>query len=175
MAPIQSKPYLPPVEHNMALETSSPCHQGLMPPDSPTKGKTASQAIVRDLKHLFGVFLQKTLLDLPIQKPPNTPISQDQPPPGPDMVRLKQLLVKLTRDERAPAEHSVAVKHVQSCPASDKQEGVQVANGVDFDSSICTTPDDFKSFEKWASTPQLKMVVEMYEPPTPLLVRFRTG
>jgi hypothetical protein len=156
----------------MALETSSACHQGLTPPGSPTKGTTTSQAIVKDLKHLFGVFLEKMLLDLTNKEPPNTPVSHDQFPPGPDMVRLKQLLVKLTRDECASAELFVATNSAQSCPASNKQgEGVQVADAIDLDSPICTTPDDFKSFEKWASTPQFKTVVETYEPQAnPLLL-----
>jgi hypothetical protein len=158
----------------MALETSSACYQGLTPPDSPTKGTTTSQAIVKDLKHLFGVFLEKTLLDLTNKEPPNTPVSQDQSPSSPDMVQLKQMLVKLTLDECASAELSMATKPAQSCPASNNQEkGVQVADGIDLDSPICTTPDDYKSFEKWASTPQFKTVVETYEPPTPLPIPFR--
>jgi hypothetical protein len=156
----------------MALETSSLCQQHLTPPDSPRKGTTTSQAIVKDLKHLFGVFLEKTLPDLTNQEPPNTPVSQDHPPTDPDMVRLKQFLVKLTRDECASAELSVATKPAQSCPPSNKQEeGVQLADAIDLDSPICT-PDDFKSFEKWASTPQFKTVVEKYEPATALLTHF---
>jgi hypothetical protein len=64
-----------------------------------------------------------------------------------DMVRLKQLLVKVTRNE------------------SNKQvEDVQVANKIDLDSPICTTPND--------STPQYKTVVGQYEPPTPLPISF---
>lgn len=171
MAPIQSSPTLPSSEHNIALKLTSSYHQGLTPPDTPTKGPASAQAAVEDLKHLFGVFLEKTLLDLINKEPPNTPVSQDQFPPGPDMVRLKQLLVKLTRDECASAELSVATKPAQPCPASNKQEkGVHVADETDLDSPICTTPDDFKSFEKWASTPQFKTVVETYEPPTALLI-----
>jgi hypothetical protein len=119
------------------------------------------------------VFLEKTLLDLTNKEPPNTPVSQDQSPSSPDMVQLKQMLVKLTLDECASAELSMATKPAQSCPASNNQEkGVQVADGIDLDSPICTTPDDYKSFEKWASTPQFKTVVETYEPTTPLRIPF---
>lgn len=169
----QGSPDMPSSEHNMALKRISPSHQGLTPPDSPTKEMATSQAIMKDLKHLFGVFLQKTLLDLTNQEPPNTPVSQQQPPTGPDMVRLKQMLVKLTSDEYASAKMSVATGPAQACPANNKQEeGVQVADAIDLDSPICTTPDDFKSFEKWASTPQFKTVVETYEPPTPPLIHF---
>ncbi|KAJ6019838.1 hypothetical protein N7522_000546 [Penicillium canescens] len=149
----------------MALnEISSPCHQGLTPPDSPMEGTATSQTIVEDLQHLFGVFLETALLELTSGEPPNTPVSQDQSPYGPDMVRLKKLLVKLTRDECASAELSVAAKPTQACLASsEKKEGVRVANETDLDSPICTTPDDFKSFEKWASTPHFKTVLETWD------------
>jgi UDP-N-acetylmuramoylalanine-D-glutamate ligase len=84
------------------------------------------------------------------------------------MVRLKQLLVKLTRDERASGELSVATKPAQSCQpclaSNEQEEGVQVADEIDLNSPICTSPDDFKLFEKRASTPQFKTVVETYEP-----------
>ncbi|RAK99860.1 uncharacterized protein BO80DRAFT_477336 [Aspergillus ibericus CBS 121593] len=74
----------------MALnEISSPCHQGLTPPNSPTKGTATSQTIVEDLQHHFGVLLEKALLDPTSGEPPNTLVSQDQSPSGPDMVRLK--------------------------------------------------------------------------------------
>jgi hypothetical protein len=134
----------------------SSSHQALTtPPDSPT-GAATSQAIVKDLKHLFGVFLEK-VLDLTGQEPPNTPVSKDQSPLSPDVVG--QLL------ECASAELSSATEPAQSCPTSNEQEeGVQVADETDLNSPICTTPDDFKLFEKWASTPQFKTVVERYEP-----------
>lgn len=122
-------------------------------------------ATLKDLIHLFAAFLENAMLDHIDQEPPNTPVSQDQSPPGPDVVRLKQLLVKLTRDEFVSAELSVATKPAQ---ASNKQEeGVQVADQTDLNSPICTTPDDFKSFEKWALTSQYTKVVETYEPPLP--------
>ena len=100
---------------------------------------------MEDLKHLFGVFLEKALLDLTYKDPPNTPIFQDQSPAGLDVAQLKQLLVKLIRD---------------SYPS------------VDLD-PIRTTSDDFESFEKWAqeSTPQFKKIVETYEPPAPFSFR----
>lgn len=176
MAPTQSCPNLPPSEHNIALKGTSSYHQGLTPPDTPTKEPTSPQATVEDLKHFFGVILEKMLLDLTNREPPNTPVSQDQSPSGFDMIQLKQLLVKLTRDKCASAEQSVATKPTQSCSASNEQEGVQVAGETDLNSPICTTPDDFKSFEKWASTAQFKSVTETYEPPTPLRIpRWKTG
>jgi hypothetical protein len=154
----------------MALKkTSSDSHQGLTPPDSPTKESTMSPVTLKDLMLLFGEFLENALLDLADQEPPNTPVSQDQSPPGLDMVRLKQLMVKLTHDECASAEPPVAnepSEPSQSCFSSNEQaEKVQAADGLDLESPICTTPDDFKSFEKWASKSQFKTIVEMYEPP----------
>lgn len=130
-------------------------------------------ATLKDLMHLFGVFLENALLDPTDQEPPSTPVSQDQSPPGLDMVRLKQLMVKLTHDDGASAELSLATKPAQSFSASNEQEeNVQVVDEIDLKSLICTTPDDFKSFEKWASTPEFKTVVEMYEPPIPCSISF---
>ncbi|KAJ6061001.1 hypothetical protein N7444_001697 [Penicillium canescens] len=157
-----SSPDMPSSE-GMALKRISPSHQGLTPPDSPTKGTATVQAIVKDLQSLFGVFLEKALLDLSSGEPPNTPVSQGKSRPDLDMVRLNQLLVKLTGDECASAKLSVATKPAQSCPASNEQEGVQVADEIDLNSPICTTPDDSKSFEKWASTPEFKTVVETWD------------
>ena len=166
MTPAHSDPDMPSSEHNMALRRISPSHQGLTPPNSPTKGTTVSPAIVKDLKHLFGVFLEKALLDLTNKEPPNTSVSQDESPPGPVMVQLKQLLVKLIHNEYASAELPAAIDTAQSCLESNKQEDIQVADGIALSSPICTAPDDFKSFAKWASTPQFKTVVETYGSPT---------
>jgi hypothetical protein len=56
----------------------------------------------------------------------------------------------------------VATKPAQApCASKEQEENVQVVDEIDLKSPICTTPEDFKSFEKWASTPQLKTVVEM--------------
>lgn len=53
-----------------------------------------------------------------------------------------------------------------------REENVQALEEVDLKSPICTIPDDFKSFEKWASKSQFKTVVETYELAIrPLLVR----
>jgi hypothetical protein len=120
----------------------------------------ATKTIVKDLKHLFGVFLEN-VLDLPNKEPPNTPVSQDQPPPGADVVR-KVL-------ECASAELSMADKPAQSSSASDEQENVPGLGGFDLKYPICTTPDDFKSFEEWASTPKYTVVIGMYEPQANLL------
>ncbi|CAG7985873.1 unnamed protein product [Penicillium salamii] len=127
-----------------------------MPPDSPTKEPTMHPVILKDLMHLFGEFLENALLDLTDQEPPNTPISQDQPPPGLDMVRLKQLLVKLPRGEFASVQHSVATEPAQSCFSGKEQAEHQAADGYDLESPISTTADDFKSFGKWASKSQFK-------------------
>ncbi|OKP09742.1 hypothetical protein PENSUB_4871 [Penicillium subrubescens] len=153
MAPSQNCPILP-SEHNMELKKPSPCHDGLTPPDSPTKGTVTSQAIVKDLKYLFGVFLEK-VLDLTNREPPNTPASEDLSPPGPDMVQ--QVL------ECASAELSMATEPTQSNSVSEEQERLPGSGGFDPKHSICTTPDDFKSFEKWASTSQFKTVVETWD------------
>lgn len=153
MPPVQNSPVLPASEHNMALKTSSTNNQGLTPPDSPTKVTATSQAIMKDLKHLFGLFLEK-VLDLTNQERPNTPVLQDQSPPGPDMVR--QVL------ECASAELSKANNPAQSSSGSDEQETVPGLDGFDLKRPICTTPEDFQSFEKWASAPQFKTVKETY-------------
>ena len=150
----------------MALEkTPSPCHQGLTPPDSPTKGLDTPQATLKDLNHLFDV-LGRVLPSLTYQGPPNTPVSKDHSQPGPDMVQLKQLLVQLI--------HDASVRSILATGTSNWQEGdVQAADEVDLNQLICTTPGDFKSFEKWASIPQFKTVAEMYGPSTePLCLRF---
>ena len=123
-------------------------------------------ATLKDLMLLFGVFLESALLDLADQEPPNTPVSQDQSPPGLDIGRLKRLMVKLTHDEYASAELSLATKPARSSSASNEREGnAQAVDEIDLESPICTTPDDFKSFEKWASKSQFKTVMETYEPP----------
>lgn len=127
----------------MALKTTFPYHQRLTPPDSPTEGLATPRAIVKNLKHLFEVFLDKVLLDLTNQDPPNTPVSQDQPPPGADVVR--QVL------ECASAELSMAIKPAQSS-ASGEQGTIPGPE----------TPEAFQSFENWACTPQFKTVKETY-------------
>ncbi|KAI3100989.1 hypothetical protein CBS147333_8294 [Penicillium roqueforti] len=148
----------------MALNTSSSCHQGLTPPDSPTKVSTMPPATLKDLMHLFSAFLENALLDLADQEPPNTPVSQDQSPPGLDIVRLKRLMVKLTDDECTSAELSLATKPARSSSTSNEQEeNVQAVGEINLESPICTTPDDFKSFEKWASKSQFKTVMETWD------------
>ena len=138
----------------MALKTAFPYHQSQTPPNSPTKGPATPQSIVKDLKHLFEIFLDKVLLDLTKQDPPNTPVSQDQSPPGADVVR--QVL------ECASAELSMATNPAQSSPGSNEQENVPGPDGFDLEHPICTTPEDFQSFEKRASTPQFTTVKETY-------------
>lgn len=156
MAPVQ-------VEHNMASESSSPCHQGLTPPDSPKKGSATPQTTVKDLKYLFDV-LERVLPDLTNREPPNSPVFHGNFQADPDMAQLKLLMGKLTYGGCASAELSMAAKSSQSCPASNEQEdGTPVADESDLKHPISTTPDDFKLFEKWAATPSFKTVVETYE------------
>ncbi|KAJ5808882.1 ATPase AAA-type core [Penicillium riverlandense] len=145
-------------------KTSAPCHQGLTPPDSPTKETVTPQATVNELKHLFDV-LEKMLLDLTNREPPNTPVFQDHCQTCPDIVQLKQLLTNLVRDERSSIVPLVA-KPAQSFSSNEQEEKIQAAEVIDLQAPIRTTPDDFKSFEKWAShasTPQFKTVVETWD------------
>ncbi|OQE69864.1 hypothetical protein PENNAL_c0126G04017 [Penicillium nalgiovense] len=163
MAPVQSSPRLP-SEHMPSKKTPSPCPQGMTPPDSPMKASATPQATVEDLKHLFDV-LEKVLFDLTNRDPPNTPVFQDHSQPGPDMVQLKQQLVKVIRKGYSSAEPPLAnepSEPSQSCFSSNEQaEKVQAED--DLESPICTTPDDFKSFEKWASKSQFKTVMETWD------------
>ncbi|KAJ5343369.1 uncharacterized protein N7506_003193 [Penicillium brevicompactum] len=153
MAPAESSPDMPSFEHDLALKKSFPCHQGLTPPGSPTKETATSQAIVKDLKHLFGVLLER-MLDKTNQEPPNTPVSQDQCLPGLDKIRQALDCVSL--------ELSLANKPAQSS-ASDERAKVPGPDGFDVEQPICTTPEDFQSFEKWASAPQFKTVKETWD------------
>lgn len=82
-----------------------------MPPNSPTRMTAASQVVMKYLKHFFGVLLERMLLDFTKEEPPNTPVTQDQSAPGPDMVRLKRLL------EHASARLSMETEPPQSCLA----------------------------------------------------------
>ncbi|KAI3226519.1 hypothetical protein DTO012A9_5567 [Penicillium roqueforti] len=162
MAPVQSSPRLL-SEHMASKKTSSPCHQGMTPPDSPTKESTTPRDTVEDLKYLF----ESVLLSLTNREPPNTPVFQDYSQPGPDMVQLKQLLVKVIRKGYFSAEPPVAnepSEPSQPCFSGDEQaENAQVADEIDLEIPICTTPDDFKSFKKWALKSQFKTIVETWD------------
>lgn len=162
MAPAQNCPNIPPSEHNMASNKSLLCHEGFTPPNSPTRATAASQAVVKDLQHFFGVFLERVLLDFTNEEPPNTPVTQDQTAPCPDVVRLKRLL------EHASAKLSMGTEPPHPSFPSNEQ-----ADELDLESPICTTPDDFERFEKWASKSQFKTVLETYEPCLPLRFLFR--
>ncbi|KAJ6020068.1 hypothetical protein N7522_000143 [Penicillium canescens] len=154
MAPTQSGRDMHSFEHNMALKKSFPCHQSLTPPDSPTQGTATSQAVVKDLKHLFDVLLEN-VLGFTNQEPPNTPVSQDQSQLGLDNVRQALDCVS--------AELSVVSKIAQSSSASDERESVSGPDGFDLEHPICTTPKDFQSFEKWVSKPRFKTVKETWD------------
>ncbi|KAJ5086722.1 hypothetical protein NUU61_008029 [Penicillium alfredii] len=141
----------------IAKTSSSLCPQGLTPPESPVMGLAMPHATTENLKHLFHV-LKKVLSDLTNREPPNTPVTQDQCPPGPDVVRLKQLL------ERASVELSQAAEPSQSYfPDNEQAEKVQVADTLELETPICTTPDHFERFEKWASKAQYKTVLETWD------------
>ena len=81
-------------------------------------------------------------------------------------VRMEDKLSPSTLEKLIDNGHSsvgpaVATEATQPQCAGNEQEGnVQAADKIDLKSPICTTPEDFKSFEKWASTPQFKTVVE---------------
>lgn len=93
---------------------------------------------MKDLKHLFDV-LEKVLPDLTNQEPPNIPVFQGQFQPGPNMVQLQQLLVKLIDDGYSSVGPSVVTEPAQSCLASNEQEEVvQVADEIDLNRPICT-------------------------------------
>ncbi|KAJ5654994.1 ATPaseAAA-typecore [Penicillium lividum] len=116
------------------------------PPDSPANGWATPQATVKDLKHLFNV-LEKVLYDL--KAPPSTPVFQENPQPGPDMVQLEQLLKKFNCGRHCPE----LVAPSLHCPVSNEQDVIDpVADDAEHSPVICTTPNDYKSFEKWAST-----------------------
>ncbi|OQD67117.1 hypothetical protein PENDEC_c046G00242 [Penicillium decumbens] len=123
-----------------STKASPPCHWGLTPPNSPTNGLDRSQTTVKDLKQLYKV-LEKVLLNLANTEIANAPVFQDHSQPGPDVVLLKQLLVKLTD------------------ASNEQEENVE----IDLKIPICTTPEDFKSFEKWASKSQFKTVLETWD------------
>ncbi|KAJ5101749.1 hypothetical protein NUU61_003971 [Penicillium alfredii] len=146
----------------MASNKSLFCHEGFTPPNSPTWVTAASQAVVKDLKHFFGVFLERLLLDFTNEELPNTPVTQDQSAPGLDMVPLKRLL------EHASAKLSMETEPHQSCSPSNEE-----ADGLNLESPICTTPGHFERFEKWASKSQYKTVLETYGPLPPFRFRFR--
>lgn len=156
MAPVQTSPDMLASEHNTAvMKTSSYCHQGLTPPDSPTKGLASPPATVKDLKHLFGV-LEKVLPDLQPRTSKHSCLSESFPT-RPDMVQLKQLLVKLIEDGYTSVGPFVATKPALSYFASNELEkDVQATNVIDLKRPIYTTPSDFISFEKWASAPNSK-------------------
>ncbi|KAJ5971791.1 uncharacterized protein N7479_001709 [Penicillium vulpinum] len=142
-------------------KTSSPCHQGMTPPDSPTKESTTPRDTVEDLKHLF----ESVLLSLTNREPPNTPVFQDHSQSGPDMVQLKQLLVKVIRKGYSSAELPVAnepSEPSQPCFSSDEQaENAQAARKDP--NCFHVTSDDFKSFKKLASASQFKTVAETWD------------
>ena len=129
-------------------------------------GSAMPHATIENLKHLFHV-LEEVLSDLTNREPPSTPACQHHSQTGPDMVQLKQLLVKLIHDGYPSVETIEATKPAQSGLASNEQEeNAQVAEAIE--SPIGITLDDFKSFEKWASQesiPQFKKIVETYELP----------
>lgn len=161
MAPVQSLPDMSSAKHETASKEVPPCHQGWTPPDSPATGSTTPHAIVEDLKHLF----EDVLIDLTNREPPNTPVFLDHSQSGPDMDELKQLLVKLIRDGYSSGVSAISTKPSQSFSANNEQDVIDpVTDGVDRSPVICTTPDDFKSFEIWASNTHFKTIFETYDP-----------
>jgi hypothetical protein len=113
------------------------------------------QAATKDLQHLFDVLegLQPNHTKRePPNEPPSTPVFQHHSQLGPDIVQLKQLLVKLIHDGYPSVRPCEATESAQTCFAGNEQEeNVQAAELIDLQAPIGTTPDDFKAFEKWAS------------------------
>ena len=146
----------------MALnEKSPPHHQGLTPPESPTEGSDMPRAIMRDLKHLSNV-LEEVLSSLTERGPPTTPVLLDHFPAEPDMARLEQSLMRLIRGAYS-VEPDEAYEPAQAYFAGNgREESLQEAEHNGLSRPICITPKDFKSFEKWASTPQSIAVMETY-------------
>ncbi|KAJ5291520.1 hypothetical protein N7478_000771 [Penicillium angulare] len=126
-------------ERNMTSEKStSSCPQALTPPESPL----AAHLFVNDFRHL----LESVLSDL--KEPSNTPLSQEVYQPGPDAIELQKLLNTFLRN----GESLGVAEPAQSDPASNEHgTTASVIDEADLSSPICTTPDDFKSFEKWAT------------------------
>ncbi|KAJ6027953.1 hypothetical protein N7540_003529 [Penicillium herquei] len=121
-----------------------PYNNGFTPPVSPANRSTTPHDSRHDLKHLLG----KLLSDL--TEPPSTPTSKENDQPGLDTVELEKLLAQLI-NQRSPT----VVKPAHSFSAGNEQ-GVIIPVFDDTARSppICTTPDDFQSFEKWARTDQ---------------------
>lgn len=147
----------------MALDISkssaSPCSQGFTPPGSPTSGSATLEATVESLKHLF----EKVLYEISIRDSPNTPVLQDRSNSGLDMSRLEESLIKFVRDKYASARPATATEPDQSFSSSILAgEKSQVVEKTDLKAPICTTPDDFRLFRKWASIPKFKKVLETY-------------
>ena len=105
---------------------------------------------MRQLKDLLQAVLQ------------NKPLStSDDAESGPVDKLSQDTLEKLIDDGHSSVGPAVATEPAQPrCASNEQEENFPAADKIDLKSPICTTPEDFKSFEKWASTPQFKTVVE---------------
>ncbi|KAJ5713146.1 ATPase AAA-type core [Penicillium malachiteum] len=133
-------------------KTVSACQRDLTPPNSPNGDFTQPRA--KDLKKLLEKVLSK------FEDPPNSPVYQENYQLGPDAFELQILLAQFIRGKQSPT----VAGHTQSCSDNSGQGSATPLIGeVDLSPPICTTPTDFKSFEKWASKSQFKTVLETWD------------
>ncbi|KAJ5267403.1 ATPase AAA-type core [Penicillium angulare] len=123
----------------------------MTPPDSPTN-ETRPQASLNDLKKLLESLLSE------FEDPPNSPIYQENYQPGRDAIELQILLAQFIRSKQS----STVVENTKSRFDGSEQESATPLIG-EANHPICTTPSDFKSFEKWASKSQFITVLETWD------------
>ncbi|KAJ5292085.1 hypothetical protein N7478_001336 [Penicillium angulare] len=151
MALVQRDTKVSSSEHSMASEkTASACQQDPTPPDSPNSDFTKPQE--NELKKLLGSVLSK------FEGPPNSPVCQGNYQPGPDAIELQILLAQFIRGKQL----STVVENTKSRFDGSEQESATPLIG-EANPPICTTPGDFKSFEKWASKSQFITVLETWD------------
>ncbi|KAJ5100784.1 ATPase AAA-type core [Penicillium angulare] len=138
----------------MALKgIPSPCLPQMTPPDSPTN-ETHTQASLKDLKKLLESLLSE------FKDPPNSPIYQENYQPGPDAIELQILLAQFIRDKQSS---TVAENTKSRSDGSEQESATPLIGEADPSPPICTTPTDFKSFERWASKSQFKTILETWD------------
>ncbi|KAL2812908.1 P-loop containing nucleoside triphosphate hydrolase protein [Aspergillus cavernicola] len=85
----------------------------------------------------------------------------------PDYRIILEKWEKLIDEGHSSVGPAVAIKPAQPpCASKEQEENVQAVDEIDLKSPICTTPEDSKSFEKCASTPKFKTVVEIWDKDT---------
>ncbi|KAJ5267372.1 ATPase AAA-type core [Penicillium angulare] len=125
----------------------------MTPPDSPTNA-TYPQASLKDLKKL----LESVLFEF--EDSPNSPIHQENYQPGSDVIELQMLLTQFICGKQSL---TVAEKPQSRSDDGEQESTTPLVGEADPSPPICTTPDAFKSFEKWASRSQFKTVLETWD------------